>query len=95
MNAPPTADYFDYPDADRISESARVSVSDLHGVLGVRARKALFRLGCETLADAANLTVADLLASKTCGWHTVKEIERTLERFGMSLRHPSSIRLTA
>lgn len=73
---PPTADYFDYDETAPV-----VNISDLQ--LGVRARHTLRKLGCQTAADASQLTEFDLIPVKGCGVSTAAEIRKALNDKGI------------
>jgi len=65
------------------SEGPSVSVADLE--LSARSRKALERLGIETLGELANLTEERLLACKNFGETSLNEIKQVLRRYGLTL----------
>jgi len=60
-----------------------VRLADLE--LSGRSRKALERLGAETLSDVANLTEERLLACKNFGETSLNEIKQVLRRYGLQL----------
>jgi DNA-directed RNA polymerase subunit alpha len=71
------------PPAAARGDSAAVRVADLE--LSARSRKALDRLGVETLGDLAKLTEEKLLACKNFGETSLNEIKQVLRRHGLSL----------
>ena len=65
------------------STGASMKLADIE--LSARSRKALDRLGCETLGDVAALTEEKLLACKNFGETSLNEIKQLLRRHGVSL----------
>jgi DNA-directed RNA polymerase subunit alpha len=53
--------------------------------LSARSRKALDRLGIETLGDIGKLTEEKLLACKNFGETSLNEIKQLLRRYGLNL----------
>ena len=53
--------------------------------LSARSRKALDRLGLETVGDLANLTEEKLLACKNFGETSLNEVKQVLRRYGLTL----------
>jgi len=53
--------------------------------LSARSRKALERLGLETVGDLANLTEEKLLACKNFGETSLNEVKQVLRRYGLTL----------
>lgn len=86
----PTADYFDYPGLAHIPALSSENLKDLfeEGLISIRGRKALFVLRCETVRDAANLRIDDVLNLRNAGINTVREIRGLLGRFGLDLKGP-------
>ncbi len=62
---------------------AAVKIEDVE--MSARSRKAIERLGCETLGDLANLTEEKLLGSKNFGETSLNEVKQALRRHGLSL----------
>jgi DNA-directed RNA polymerase subunit alpha len=60
-----------------------VRVADLE--LSARSRKALERLGLETLGDLAKMTEEKLLAQKNFGETSLNEVKQILRRYGLNL----------
>ncbi len=60
-----------------------VTIGDLE--LSARSRKALERLGIETLGDLANLTEERLLACKNFGETSLNEVKQVLLRYSLDL----------
>lgn len=61
------------------------SVNDIK--LSVRVRRALTKLGIETLADLIGKTEAELLGCKNFGVTSLNEVKERLTSYGLSLRH--------
>lgn len=53
--------------------------------LSIRARKVLYRLGCEFFEQAADFYEDQLLAIKNCGPTVVDEVREKLGRIGLCL----------
>ena len=70
------------PPAPR-GQTGALRIGDLE--LSARSRKALERMGAETLEDVANLTEERLLACKNFGETSLNEIKQVLRRYGISL----------
>ena len=64
-------------------DGASVRVADLE--LSARSRKALDRLGVETLGDLAKMTEEKLLACKNFGETSLNEVKQVLRRHGLTL----------
>jgi len=64
-------------------DGASVRVADLE--LSARSRKALDRLGMETLGDLAKMTEEKLLACKNFGETSLNEVKQVLRRHGLTL----------
>lgn len=62
---------------------AAVALADVE--LSARSRKALERLGGETLGDIAKMTEEKLLGSKNFGETSLNEVKQVLRRHGLSL----------
>jgi len=60
-----------------------VAIGDLE--LSARSRKALERLGIETIGELANLTEEKLLGCKNFGETSLNEVKQVLRRYGMAL----------
>jgi len=65
------------------SDAASIRVADME--LSARSRKALDRLGIETLGDIGKLTEEKLLACKNFGETSLNEIKQLLRRYGLNL----------
>ncbi len=65
------------------SDAASIRVADME--LSARSRKALERLGIETLGDIGKLTEEKLLACKNFGETSLNEIKQLLRRYGLNL----------
>jgi DNA-directed RNA polymerase subunit alpha len=65
------------------SDAESVSMGDLE--LSARSRKALERLGVESLGDLAALTEEKLLACKNFGETSLNEVKQVLRRYGLTL----------
>jgi DNA-directed RNA polymerase subunit alpha len=70
------------PPAGR-SEAEDTPLADIE--LSARSRKALDRLGIETVGELANLTEEKLLACKNFGETSLNEVKQVLRRYGLSL----------
>jgi DNA-directed RNA polymerase subunit alpha len=64
-------------------DGGSVRVADLE--LSARSRKALDRLGLETLGDLARMTEEKLLACKNFGETSLNEVKQVLRRHGLTL----------
>jgi len=62
---------------------ATLRVADME--LSARSRKALERLGIETLSDVTHLTEEKLLACKNFGETSLNEVKQVLRRYGLTL----------
>jgi DNA-directed RNA polymerase subunit alpha len=60
-----------------------IKMADLE--LSARSRKALERLGIETIDDLAKLTEEKLLACKNFGETSLNEVKQLLRRYNLSL----------
>ena len=65
------------------SDGQSVTIADLE--LSARSRKALDRLGIETLGELANLTEERLLGCKNFGETSLNEVKQVLRRYGLAL----------
>lgn len=54
--------------------------------LSVRSRKIVERLGAKTVRDLTRKSMADLETMRNCGATASREIQRALEKIGLSLR---------
>jgi len=66
-----------------VSAAENVPVADLE--LSARSRKALERLGVETVGELSRLTEEKLLACKNFGETSLNEVKQVLARFGLTL----------
>lgn len=62
---------------------AAVKIEDIE--LSARSRKAIERLGCETLGDLAALTEEKLLGCKNFGETSLNEVKQALRRHGLTV----------
>jgi len=65
------------------ARGASLSLADVE--LSARSRKALERLGVETLGDVSRLTEEKLLGCKNFGETSLDEVKKVLRRYGLSL----------
>lgn len=76
-----TAEVIDRPDAPSADEPI-----DRKSGLSVRARKACMRLGANCVRLLAEVSYDDLLWTKNCGPHTIREIRAFLNARGLRLK---------
>src|SRR5579863_6289221 len=62
--------------------------------LPTRAKNVLKRLGCETIADATELTADQILKAKWAGKKVLSYITTWLREFGLDLKSPEALRPT-
>jgi len=65
------------------ARSASISIADVE--LSARSRRALERLGVETLGDLSRLSEEKLLGCKNFGESSLDEVKQALTRYGLSL----------